>query len=417
MLLGSKSMSDWRFDTDNKDRVKWSVVNDEETGHCVKQTVTADGTVNGHFFTTIPNILTTAANRLFTPGKEYTLSFDYKATANIHVGFRISSSGSEQLLNYVFPITVFPASADWKRASMTVVAPDGTDGEEWAGALGIMSLVSPRVAGDEAYFRKVCLIEGTNTQWVPAASEMVGVDGVSVTAVKNMYKAGTSGTDAPEGTYVADVTKAGFSETNRYLWGYEITTLSDGKKIETGKHLVAVWGETGGTGIDGTKIIPAKLTTAYNAPYSEWLSRANNATGIIWNVENAGDYRKNDIAVITGNVTDRDNIKASIYGTVVAINTSAKTIQVRGYSLVVGNKGDTGDAGADGVDSKRNLLMDSGKEKVAAAGFYNLSGHYISPTEGINGALHTGSFVAGEKYTVVLCFTPKSVGTGKATRL
>ena len=411
MLLGSKSMSDWRLGTDNKDRVRWNVVNDEETGRCVKQTVTADGTVDGFFFTTIPNILTTAANRLFTPGKEYTLSFDYKATANIQFGFRISTSGSPQSLNYVFPTTVFPASADWKRASMTVVAPDGTDGEEWAGALGIMTLVSSRVAGDEAYFRKVCLIEGTNTQWVPAASEMVGVDGVSVTAVKNMYKAGTSSTEAPGGTYVADVMQAGFSETNKYLWGYEINTLSDGKTIETTKHLVSVWGQTGNPGTDGTKIIPAELTTAFNATYVQWLTLYNQTVGKVWNVDNASDYRVGDIAVITGNVTDRGNIKASLYASVITVNTTAGTIGTRSYSLVVGNQGEQGVPGSSGIDAKRNLLLNSGVEQTVNAGTYMVARYDISPTEGVQGAGHTGSLVEGEKYTVVMCFTPKSVNS------
>ena len=254
----------------------------------------------------------------------------------------------------------------------------------------------------------------STTTYTVARSGTNGTPGTSVTVKSTSVKYAVTATASQPADSAFTNDKIPALTPGQYLWSMTVVTYSDGKSTKSyAVSRIGTDGSKGEPGTDGKKIIPAKLTTAYNAPYSEWLSRANNATGIIWNVENAGDYRKNDIAVITGNVTDRDNIKASIYGTVVAINTSAKTIQVRGYSLVVGNKGDTGDAGADGVDSKRNLLMDSGKEKVAAAGFYNLSGHYISPTEGINGALHTGSFVAGEKYTVVLCFTPKSVGTSK----
>ena len=254
----------------------------------------------------------------------------------------------------------------------------------------------------------------STTTYTVARSGTNGTPGTSVTVKSTSVKYAVTATASQPADSAFTNDKIPALTPGQYLWSMTVVTYSDGKSTKSyAVSRIGTDGSKGEPGTDGTKIIPAKLTTAYNAPYSEWLSRANNATGIIWNVENAGDYRKNDIAVITGNVTDRDNIKASIYGTVVAINTSAKTIQVRGYSLVVGNKGDTGDAGADGVDSKRNLLMDSGKEKVAAAGFYNLSGHYISPTEGINGALHTGSFVAGEKYTVVLCFTPKSVGTSR----
>lgn len=240
------------------------------------------------------------------------------------------------------------------------------------------------------------------------ALALAGVDGVSVTAVKNLYKAGTSSTKAPEGTYVADVMQAGFSETNKYLWGYEINTLSDGKTIETTKHLVSVWGQTGNPGTDGTKIIPAELTTAFNATYVQWLTLYNQTVGKIWNVDNASDYRVGDIAVITGNVTDRGNIKASLYASVITVNTSSGIIGTRNYSLVVGNQGEQGSSG---VDAKRNLLMNSGVEQTANVGAYNIASYYVSPAEGVQSAGHVGSLVAGDKYTVVMCFTPKSANT------
>lgn len=239
------------------------------------------------------------------------------------------------------------------------------------------------------------------------ALALAGVDGVSVTAVKNMYKAGTSSTEAPKGTYVADVMQAGFSETNKYLWGYEINTLSDGKTIETTKHLVSVWGQTGNPGTDGTKIIPAELTTAFNATYGQWLTLYNQTVGKIWNVDNASDYRVGDIAVITGNVTDRGNIKASLYASVITVNTAAGTIGARSYSLVVGNQGEQGSSG---VDAKRNLLMNSGVEQTGTA-YLVRSDLFITPSEGyVLPGTHTGSLIEGEKYTAVVCFTPNAAG-------
>lgn len=244
------------------------------------------------------------------------------------------------------------------------------------------------------------------------ALALAGVDGVSVTAVKNLYKAGTSSTEAPEGTYVADVMQAGFSETNKYLWGYEINTLSDGKTIETTKHLVSVWGQTGNPGTDGTKIIPAELTTAFNATYVQWLTLYNQTVGKIWNVDNASDYRVGDIAVITGNVTDRGNIKASLYASVITVNTKTGVIGTRSYSLVVGNQGEQGSSG---IDAKRNLLMNSGVEQTGTA-YLVRSDLFITPSEGyVLPGTHTGSLIEGEKYTAVVCFTPNAAG--KSLRL
>ena len=115
-----------------------------------------------------------------------------------------------------------------------------------------------------------------------------------------------------------------------------------------------------------------------------------------------------DIAVITGNVTDRGDIKASLYASVITVNTSSGIISTRSYSLVVGNQGEQGSSG---IDAKRNLLLNSGAEVAAAAGTYEISRYHVSPTEGVQGAGHTGSLAAGEKYTVVLCFTPNSITT------
>ena len=171
---------------------------------------------------------------------------------------------------------------------------------------------------------------------------------------------------------------------------------------------VALQGGKGNPGTDGTKIIPAELTTAFNATYVQWLTLYNQTVGKVWNVDNASDYRVGDIAVITGNVTDRGNIKASLYASVISVNTKTGTIGTRSYSLVVGNQGEQGSSG---VDAKRNLLLNSGAEVAAAAGTYEISRYHVSPTEGVQGAGHTGSLASGEKYTVVLCFTPNSITT------
>ena len=170
---------------------------------------------------------------------------------------------------------------------------------------------------------------------------------------------------------------------------------------------VALQGGKGDTGTDGTKIIPAELTTAFNATYVQWLTLYNQTVGKVWNVDNASDYRVGDIAVITGNVTDRGNIKASLYASVITVNTAAGTIVTRSYSLVVGNQGEHGSSG---IDAKRNLLMNSGVEQTGTA-YLVRSDLFITPSEGyVLPGTHTGSLIEGEKYTAVVCFTPNAAG-------
>ena len=421
MILHTKDMDGWNWGGSSWN-IKQEIVKEADGGSYIKQTVTvtpasADPADNIQSYVWVRNGDTAIYKHmekypyeLFTPGRKYTLSFEYKSDVPVRVQISVRGTG----LGYKQPVelTVFPASAEWTRVSASGTCPGGINNEGYKNCLLVACIGSSQegsdvAAGDTAYFRNFCLVEGEGTQWIPAASEMVGVDGVSVTAVKNMYKAGTSSTEAPEGTYVADVMQAGFSETNKYLWGYEINTLSDGKTIETTKHLVSVWGQTGNPGTDGTKIIPAELTTAFNATYVQWLTLYNQTVGKVWNVDNASDYRVGDIAVITGNVTDRGNIKASLYASVIIVNTSSGIIGTRSYSLVVGNQGEQGSSG---VDAKRNLLMNSGVEQTGTA-YLVRSDLFITPSEGyVLPGTHTGSLIEGEKYTAVVCFTPNAAG-------
>lgn len=414
LIIGTKEMDGWG--AGGTANMQFEFLEEADGGRYLNETLVSEagGNVQGYIWMKNSNADHVGGKypyELFTPGAKYTLSFDYKADWQVRVSLDVRGTGVGT--KYVIPLTVLPSSAEWKHVSLSGTCPSGVDNAAYKMSLlncclGETQQTEDLPVGSTACFRKFCLVEGEGTQWVPASQDMLGQDGVSVVAVKNLYKAGTSSTEVPGGTYSEDVTKAGFSETNKYLWGYEVNTLSDGKTIETTKHLVAVWGQTGKPGTDGTKIIPAELTTAFNATYVQWLTLYNQTVGKVWNVDNASDYRVGDIAVITGNVTDRGNIKASLYASVITVNTSSGIISTRSYSLVVGNQGEQGSSG---VDAKRNLLMNSGAEVAAAAGTYEISRYHVSPTEGVQGAGHTGSLVAGEKYTVVLCFTPNSITT------
>lgn len=408
LIIGTKEMDGWIWGHDNPGRVSITREEDENGFYRIKSECINDGRVNCH--TWIEDDLPDEPYKVFKPGKNYTVSFEYKATNTIRCKIDIREASTNTSLG-IIPSTYFPSVDEWTRVSVSAVCPQGADDAKWQRSLLVLGLTAnDAAAGDVAYVRKISLVEGEGTQWVPASQDMLGQDGVSVVAVKNLYKAGTSGTEVPEGTYVADVMQAGFSETNKYLWGYEINTLSDGKTIETTKHLVSVWGQTGNPGTDGTKIIPAELTTAFNATYVQWLTLYNQTVGKVWNVDNASDYRVGDIAVITGNVTDRGNIKASLYASVITVNTSSGIISTRSYSLVVGNQGEQGVPGSSGIDAKRNLLLNSGVEQTGTA-YLVRSDLLITPSEGyVLPGTHTGSLIEGEKYTAVVCFTPNAAG-------
>ena len=408
LIIGTKEMDGWSWGHDNPGRVSITREEDENGFYRIKSECIQAGRVNG--YTWIHDDFPDEPHNIFKPGEKYTLSLEYKATNTVLVGVDILEATTNTKIS-ILPATYFPASENWTRISLEGICPTGADNEKWKRSLLRAALsTSSAAVGDVAYIRKICLVEGEGTQWVPASQDMLGQDGAGVVAVKNLYKAGTSGTEAPEGTYSEDVTKAGFSETNKYLWGYEVNTLSDGKTIETTKHLVAVWGQTGKPGTDGTKIIPAELTTAFNATYVQWLTLYNQTVGKVWNVDNASDYRVGDIAVITGNVTDRGNIKASLYASVITVNTSSGIISTRSYSLVVGNQGEQGVPGSSGIDAKRNLLLNSEAE-VSNTEYGITEGIRVSPSEGyVIPVRHTGSLVEGEKYTVVICFTPNAAG-------
>lgn len=440
LIIGTKEMDGWNWGGSSWN-IKQEIVKEADGGSYIKQTVTvtpasADPADNIQSYVWVRRGDTAEYKHmekypyeLFTPGRKYTLSFEYKSDVPVRVQISVRGTG---LVNKVpVELTVFPASAEWTRVSASGTCPGGINNEGYkkcllTACIGSSQAGSDVAAGDTAYFRNFCLVEGEGTQWIPAVSEMVGVDGVSVTAVKNMYKAGTSSTKAPEGTYVADVMQAGFSETNKYLWGYEINTLSDGKTIETTKHLVSVWGQTGAAGKDAYTVLLTNEAhtfeggeTAAKAAVTSFLVQAykgaemvratiGEITGIpsgmtVQLSENGSTTPSATITVTEG----MDKLSGSLD---VPITVDGKVFKKR-FSWSVALQGDKGDTGEAGTDAKRNLLMNSGEEKAAAAGKYNIAYYYVSPAEGVRGAGHTGSLVEGEKYTVVMCFTPKSANT------
>ncbi len=137
---------------------------------------TATGQINAHAW-----VGTMLDGRLpgdvFLPGRTYTLSFDYKSTGTIRASLDIRNSDNSGVV-YVAPTTRLPKSEQWRRGHITAIMPEYTGSR--TSALLQLTLdynSSTDSVGETATFRKVCVTEGTSTEWVPSASEMVGADG------------------------------------------------------------------------------------------------------------------------------------------------------------------------------------------------------------------------------------------------
>ena len=201
MILHTKDMDGWNWGGSSWN-IKQEIVKEADGGSYMKQTVTvtpasADPADNIQSYVWVRNGDTAEYKHmekypyeLFTPGRKYTLSFEYKSDVPVRVEISVRGTG---LGNKVpVELTVFPASAEWTRVSASGTCPGGINNEGYKNCLltactGSSQAGSDVAAGDTAYFRNFCLVEGEGAQWVPAASEMVGVDGSSgIDAKRNL---------------------------------------------------------------------------------------------------------------------------------------------------------------------------------------------------------------------------------------
>ena len=83
------------------------------------------------------------------------------------------------------------------------------------------------------------------------ATGAAGASGVGIRKITEYYARSTGGTTAPS-SWVTSVPT--LTSTYRYLWNYEVVTLTDGNTIETAKRVIGVYGNTGSTGATGNGI-------------------------------------------------------------------------------------------------------------------------------------------------------------------
>ena len=117
-----------------------------------------------------------------------------------------------------------------------------------------------------------------------------GTAGVGVEDVVNYYAVSSSPTTAPTSGW--STTPPQMTETNRYLWNYEVTTFTDGSTQETPKSLIGVHGASGANGVGIESITEYFLVSSeasgVTTATSGWTTEVQDTTNekpYLWNYE------------------------------------------------------------------------------------------------------------------------------------
>lgn len=190
-------------------------------------------TGNHNAYTWVQSFLPGIPHEVFKPGKTYTLSFEYKSDAEIQVSFDIRPIGTNKAL-FVSPISYFPASSEWTRSHITAVMPANNTNDQNQALLAAAIADGNGAVGDKAVFRKFCLVEGTATEWVPAASEMVGTSAkvvvVNSEATAFIYKDDFKTLVGPQSIKLT----ASLQGTSGYQWSYKTPSMTSFANIAGG---------------------------------------------------------------------------------------------------------------------------------------------------------------------------------------
>lgn len=230
-----------------------------------------------------------------------------------------------------------------------------------------------------------------------------GTNGVGIKSITNKYAVSASNTTAP--TSWSDTVPT-MTTTNRYLWNYEIVTYTNGTTSETKKRVIGAYGNTGNTGATGATGVGIKSITEYylassassgvTTSTSGWTTSVQTTSSskkYLWNYEvvtYTNDTKYTSSPVIIGTYGDKgdtgpqgvqgpkgadgtprytwiryaDNASGSgisnsptgktyigfAYNKTTA--TESNTPSDYTWSLIKGEKGDTGVPGAKGADGK-----------------------------------------------------------------
>ncbi|WP_418809960.1 carbohydrate-binding protein [Paraprevotella xylaniphila] len=249
-----------------------------------------------------------------------------------------------------------------------------------------------------------------------------GTNGVGIKSITNKYAVSASNTTAP--TSWSDTVPT-MTTTNRYLWNYEIVTYTNGTTSETKKRVIGAYGNTGNTGATGATGVGIKSITEYylassassgvTTSTSGWTTSVQTTSSskkYLWNydvVTYTNDTKYTSSPVIIGTYGDKgdtgpqgvqgpkgadgtprytwiryaDNASGSgisnsptgktyigfAYNKTTA--TESNTPSDYTWSLIKGEKGDTGVPGAKGADGKTTYTWIKYSDNSTGSGMYD----------------------------------------------
>ena len=235
-----------------------------------------------------------------------------------------------------------------------------------------------------------------------------GDDGRSLVNTTDYYLATNNGTTAPTSGWKTDFTQAGYSETNRYLWNYEISTYTKAPlSVASKPRVISVWGEKGEQGIPAkvvtvnadstvftydnnftTLVGPAKITlsaTLQGTSGYQWSYKAKGATGFT-NFIKGNNGTSQSIEILPNESALFPNDANSL---LIRCSSGGVYDEVTIYKVSSGGKGDS---------YTENIALKSGVQKTTSEYFIN--SYRISE-----------KLVIGEVYTFTIW---GKLGTGKS---
>ena len=197
--------------------------------------------------------------------------------------------------------------------------------------------------------------------------------------------------------FTTDDTKA---DGHTYIGTYTDNTESDSTSYSD-YHWVRVQGE------QGASVIYLQRTATASFAQSAWNTLSTVGNTYTWdNVSNVSDVRMGDIAIVSGVVSDQNNIKVLYYGTVVSVDTSNAKVKTTAISLTTDGSNGVGVSYVDveyASNTSNSTAPTSGWQTDAPAwkeGYYIWSRTHVVYTD------------STEKYTEAVCITGDKGSTG-----
>ena len=126
-----------------------------------------------------------------------------------------------------------------------------------------------------------------------------GGDGRGVSRIREFYKASTSKTTAPTGTWTEGTVPAYYSSIIPYLWNYEVVEFTTGQPQSTTPSLIATWGKDG-KGISSITEYYQAHVNGTTAPTGTWTE---GTTPSDFGVDNPYLWNKEKIVYTDGSTT------------------------------------------------------------------------------------------------------------------